>query len=128
MEYLLFITFWLFLRFIWSTTESALEPGLSTIDQSLCARAAAIALAEIQYPTPPKTSKDVREKVSLSQVVSIPLSFHSLLEMPTSEVKVGKGSNHPSKPPQKKDPEIAMRQYFDDSDKKFVQYLYYSTY
>ncbi|GAB5591154.1 hypothetical protein Unana1_06054 [Umbelopsis nana] len=48
--------------------------------------------------------------------------------MPTSEVKVGKGSNHPSKPPQKKDPEIAMRPYFDDSDKKFVQYLYYSTY
>ncbi|CAO3661142.1 unnamed protein product [Umbelopsis vinacea] len=48
--------------------------------------------------------------------------------MPTTEVTVGKGSNHPSKPPQGKEPEIAMRPYFEDSDKKFVQYLFYSTY
>ncbi|KAG2179960.1 hypothetical protein INT43_003747 [Umbelopsis isabellina] len=52
------------------------------------------------------------------------------MQMASPEISVGKGSNHPSKPPpiQSDGPQVAMRPYFDDTDKKYVQYLFFSSY
>lgn len=52
------------------------------------------------------------------------------MQKASSEISVGKGSNHPSNPPpaQGDGPQVAMRPYFDDTDKKYVQYLFFSSY
>jgi N-acetylglutamate synthase-like GNAT family acetyltransferase len=49
--------------------------------------------------------------------------------MASPEITVGTGSNHPAEPPaQSGGPQVAMRPYFDDTDKKYVQYLFFSSY
>ncbi|KAH8556784.1 hypothetical protein BGW37DRAFT_417606 [Umbelopsis sp. PMI_123] len=48
--------------------------------------------------------------------------------MSTPEVTVGGGKNHPTEPPQGKEPQVAIRTYSQPFDQKFVQYVFYSTY